>query len=421
MENRPWHTERWFVSPWNFSEETRNQLQFPTRIQIHDITLRDGEQQAGVVFTREDKIRIAEKLAEVGVHRIEAGTPAVSKEDAEAVQEIVRRKLGPQIFALARCRVEDIRQAVDCGVDGVIVEIPASEHMLRYAYRWPLEKAIELAVEATRFAHEQGVYVVFFPIDSTRSDIDWYLTLIEQVAAHGHMDALALVDTTGALSPHAVLFMVKAVRARIRDQPLEAHFHNDFGHATSNTIIALAAGAEVAHVTVSGLGERAGNAPLEEVVLSLLVQYGIDLGLKYEKLYELSRLVRALSGHVIPSNRPVVGDRLFHVESGIIVDWWRNCGEDHILELFPFRWDLVGQPPPRLILGKLSGTASVQMALERRAIHATEGQIAEILLRVKAASIHKKAELTEAEFDKIVESVLHGAETSPGGSSPKDR
>jgi isopropylmalate/homocitrate/citramalate synthase len=170
--------------------------------------------------------------------------------------------------------------------------------------------------------------------------------------------------------------------------------------------MALAAGVEVAHVTVSGLGERAGNTPLEEVVVSLLTQYGIDLGLRYDKLYELSRLVRELSGHVVPTNRPIVGDRLFDVESGIIVDWWRNCGDDHILELFPFHWELVGQRPPRLILGKLSGTSSIRMALEKRGITATEAQISEILLRVKQASIRKKGEISEQEFDTILATVL---------------
>jgi len=410
MEQQPWHTDRWFVSPWDFAEEVTRGLQFPPQISIHDITLRDGEQQAGVTFSKAEKLRIAEKLAELGVHRIEAGTPAVSRDDEAAVREIARRRLGPKVFALARCRIEDVARAIDCGVDGVVVEIPASEHILEHAYRWPLERALELSIAATRFAHEQGAYVVFFPIDSTRTGIDWYLTIIEKVAAEGHMDALALVDTLGVLAPHAVPFMVKAARARIRDKPLEVHFHNDFGHAVSNTILALAAGAEVAHVTVSGLGERAGNTPLEDLVVSLLTQYGIDLGLRYEQLYELSCLVREFSGHTIPTNRPIVGERLFHVESGIVVDWWRNCGVEHILEIFPFRWDLVGQSPPRLVLGKLSGMASIRMALDQRGISATDEQVAEILLRVKEAAIRKKQELSEADFEQILESVFDHTE-----------
>jgi isopropylmalate/homocitrate/citramalate synthase len=409
---RLWYTDKWFVSPWNYSPEVAGAFSFPAHVQIHDLTLRDGEQQAGLVLRSEEKIRIAEALAELGVHRIEAGTPAVSWDDERAVREIARRKLGPKIFALARCTVEDVKRVADCGVDGAIVEIPCSEHMLEYCYRWPVEKAIEMSVNATRFAHEQGLYVVFFPIDSTRSDIDWYLTLIERVARDGHMDALALVDTAGVLSPHAVPYMVRAVRERIR-KPLEAHFHNDFGLAVANTIAALASGAEVAHCSVVGIGERAGNAPLEDTVVSLLMLYGVDTGLRYEYLTRVARLVIELAGHRIPENRQVVGRTLFHVESGIITDWWRNAGEENILELFPYHWSLVGQDPPKLVLGKKSGSASIQIALEKLGVRATEGQVSEILLRVKEKAIQEKRPLSEREFADIVDQVVSGLRGTP--------
>jgi isopropylmalate/homocitrate/citramalate synthase len=405
MTNQPWHTEKWFVSPWDFLPEVRDQFQFPQKIEIHDITLRDGEQQAGILFQRDEKVRIAEALAGLGVHRIEAGTPAVSREDEAAVREIVRCKFGPKIFALARCIVEDVKRVADCGVDGAIVEIPCSEHMLQYAYKWPLEKAIDMSIAATRAAHEEGLYVVFFPIDSTRSEIDWYLTLIERVASEGWMDALALVDTAGVLSAHAVPFMVKRAQERIH-KPLELHFHNDFGHGVVNTIAGLAAGASVAHLTINGIGERAGNTSLEETVISLLIQYGVDTGLNYERLYSTAQLVRQIGRFPIADNRPVTGDRLFHVESGIITDWWRNCGEEHILEIFPYRWDLVGQPEPKIIFGKLSGTASVLAFLDQRGIKATEGEVGEMLLLLKEKAIEKKAELTEGDMDAIVEAVL---------------
>ena len=405
MTNTPWHTDQWFVSPWNFLPEVTSVFQFPDKIEIHDLTLRDGEQQAGILFRKDEKVRIAEKLAELGVHRIEAGTPAVSKEDEASVREIVRRNFGPKVFALARCIVEDVKRVADCGVNGAIVEIPCSEHMLKYAYQWPLEKAIDMSIAATRAAHEEGLYVVFFPIDSTRSDIDWYLTLIERVASEGWMDALALVDTSGALSAHAVPLMVKSAQERIH-KPLELHFHNDFGHSVVNTITGLAAGASVAHLTINGIGERAGNAPLEETVLSLLIQYGIDVGLNYEKLYPTAQFVRQLGEFPTADNRPVTGDRLFHVESGIITDWWRNCGDEHILEIFPYRWELVGQPDPRIVYGKLSGAASVWWALDQRGIDATDGEIADVLLRVKQKAIDKKSELSESELDEIIHQVL---------------
>ena len=235
-------------------------FKFAKKIKFHDVTLRDGEQQTGVIFTKDDKIRIAEGLAEAGVHRIEAGMPVVSPSDAAAIKEIVKRNLGPKIFAFSRCMVDDVKRAVDCGVKGVVMEVPSSEHIIKYAYKWSLEKAIDLSIESTKYAHEQGLEVVFFPIDFSRAEMNWVLDLILRVANEGHMDALALVDTFGVLSPHSIQYLVRSVKARINKR-LEAHFHMDFGMGVANTIMALAEGVEVVHSTVLGLGERAGNVP----------------------------------------------------------------------------------------------------------------------------------------------------------------
>jgi isopropylmalate/homocitrate/citramalate synthase len=258
----PWLTDRWYTSFHNFADDILRDLKFARKIEFHDTTLRDGEQQAGVVFTKDDKVRIAEALAEAGVHRIEAGLPAVSLSDEAAIKEIVRRKLGPKIYAFCRCVVADVQRAADCGVDGVVIEIPSSEHIIQYAYQWPLQKAIDLSVEATRAAREKGLEVVFFTIDATRADPAWFFDLIEQVATHGHMDSMALVDTFGACSPEAIQRFTRMVQQRIK-KPLEAHFHDDFGLATANTLAALQLGVEVAHVTVSSLGERTGNTSLD--------------------------------------------------------------------------------------------------------------------------------------------------------------
>ncbi len=403
----PWFSERWFTSPHNFSEEVRSQLRFPQQIVFHDITLRDGEQQAGVVFTRDDKIRIAEKLAEAGVHRIEAGMPTVSRADEEAIREIVRRRLGPKIFAFSRCMVSDIQRAVDCGVEGVVVEIPSSEHIIELGYQWPLQKAIDLSVEATRFAHEQGLYVVFFPIDATRAEPGWFLNLIEQVATQGHMDALVLVDTFGGSSPHAISYFTRQVQSRIR-KPLEAHFHDDFGMAVANTLIALSLGVEVAHVTVSSLGERAGNCALEDLALALLTLYGIDTGLRTETFYDLSRLVRELAGITLPPNRPVVGDMLFKVESGIIATWLARLQEKRPVELFPFHWSLVGQPPAEIVLGKGSGRDSVLYFLSHLGydVPPSDPRVDELLVRVKERSLATKRLLGDEEFRSLAEAVL---------------
>jgi len=177
MAKEPWKNDKWFVSPWNFNKEITTQLHFPKQIKIHDITLRDGEQQTGVIFTKDDKIKIAEKLAEAGVHRIEAGMPVVSPSDDAAIKEIVKRNLGPQIFAFSRCMVEDVKRVVDCGVNGIVMEVPSSEHIIQYAYKWKLEKAIELSIESTAYAHSQGLEVVFFPIDFSRAEMNLVLVL----------------------------------------------------------------------------------------------------------------------------------------------------------------------------------------------------------------------------------------------------
>ena len=410
--------ERWFTSPLNFADEVRRSFRFASRIRLHDVTLRDGEQQAGIVFSTDDKIRIAERLAEVGVHRIEAGLPSVSPADEAAIRAIVRRNLPAEIFAFSRCMIEDVKRAVDCGVRGVVMEIPSSEHIIKYAYQWPLERAIELSVQATRYAREQGLYVVFFPIDATRADPTWFMNLIGQVARDGHMDSLVLVDTFGGTSPHGIAHFVEQLRARF-DTPLEAHFHNDFGMGVANTLTALSLGVDVAHVTVSSLGERAGNAALEEVALALLTMYGQDLDLRYEQLTELSALVQELSGTALPPNAPVVGRRLFDIESGIIASWLVHTGATRPLELFPFHWDLVGQHAPQIVLGKGSGRDSVLFHLRRLGIEVSDGdpRVDELLADVKRASLAKKGLLSDTEFRGMVDRLWQAAvPSSPGGS-----
>jgi isopropylmalate/homocitrate/citramalate synthase len=405
MTNEPWKTDRWFVSPWNFAEEVRAGLRFPAQVKIHDITLRDGAQQAGVVFSKDEKVRIAEKLAEAGVHRIEAGLPAVSPHDDAAIREIVRRNLGPQIFAFSRCMVDDVKRAVDTGVKGVVMEVPSSSHIIEKAYQWSLEKAIETSVQSTAYAHSQGLEVVFFPIDFTRADIHWVLDLITRVAGEGHMDALALVDTFGVTSPHAMQYLVREVKKRISKR-LEAHFHMDFGMGVANTIMAVAEGVEVIHSTVLGLGERAGNTPMEETVLALLTMYGVDCGIRCDKLSQLAEMVRELSGHRVATNRPVVGTNLFDIESGIIATWWKNCGATEPTEVFPYLPEVVGGKPGRIVIGRGSGLDSVRVWLERLGRQATSEQVNQILVEVKNFGYAHKRLLTEEEFCSIADHVL---------------
>jgi isopropylmalate/homocitrate/citramalate synthase len=247
--------------------------------------------------------------------------------------------------------------------------------------------------------------VVFFPIDASRAEMGWYLNTMERVATEGHMDALALVDTFGVLSPHAVSYFVRETQKRIK-KPLETHFHMDFGMGVANTIIALAAGAEVVHSTISGIGERAGNVPTEDTLISLLTMYGVDTGIRTEHLTKLSRYVRKIAKLAMASNRQIVGDTVFDIESGIIASWFKNVGPEHLLEVFPIHWDLVGQRPARVVLGKNSGLDSIKMHLQRLRVKATDDQVNELVLRVKTASLKKKGLVDDQEFRKMVKAVV---------------
>lgn len=408
MTGEPWKTDQWFTSPWNFVPEVRDQLHLPATLQVHDVTLRDGEQQAGVVLNSDDKVRIAEALAAAGVHRIEAGLPAVSKADDEAVRRIVKLGLPSRIYAFSRCTVDDVRRAADCGVTGVVMEIPSSHHLIEKAYRWPVERAIDASIEATSLAHELGLEISFFPIDATRAGLVEYLDLLERVATDGHVDSVGLVDTFGVLSPHGVRMFVRATRERL-GVPLETHFHMDFGLGVANTLLAVAEGVGVVQTTVTGIGERAGNTPMEETVLALLTMYGLDSRIRTECFFDLSKLVMELTGVTQPSNRPIVGERLFNVESGIISTWVRNVGQELLTEAFPYRPELVGQRPPQLVLGKGSGIDSIAAGLDRIGRSASTESMQAILDEVKTRSLADKALIDDDRFRVIVDGVLGAA------------
>jgi isopropylmalate/homocitrate/citramalate synthase len=404
----PWKTDKWFVSPWCYLPEVRNDDRFAPNIEIHDVTLRDGEQQTAVVFRRDEKVAIARQLDALGVHRIEAGMPAVSDQDRGAIEDIAALGLKSKIFAFARCIPDEIKVVKACGVKGVVIEIPVSDHMIKNAYGWSMDRAMKASIETTIAAKEAGLYTVFFTIDATRTELDRFLDIVERVATEGHMDALTMADTVGVCTPDAVAFAVKKVIDRLK-KPVEIHCHQDFGIGVANTIAALAAGASVAHTTVTGLGERAGNVPMEDVVLSLLCLYGKDLGIRTEKFCEVSRFVLELAGVSVPPNRPIVGDKLYEVESGIIAGWVRLARTQHPLEYVPFSADLVGQKPVSIVLGKNSGPPSIEEWCEKLGVVATDEERMAMLKQVKAKSFEKKDLLTADEFREIVERVLQKA------------
>ena len=402
---QPWKTDKWFISPWNYLPEVTKAYAFRDNIKIHDVTLRDGEQQTAVVFRREEKVAIAKRLDALGIHRIEAGMPAVSPQDRAAISDISALGLKAEIFGFARCIPAEVKVIKECGCTGIVIEIPASDHMIQNGYGWPIERAMKASIETTLAAKEAGLYTVFFTIDSTRTELNRFLDIVDQVATEGHMDSLTMADTMGGTTPDAYAYVVKKVIERLK-KPVEAHCHMDFGLGVANTIAALQAGASVAHTTVTGLGERAGNVPTEDVAMSLLCLYGKDLGIKTEKFVEVSKFVMELAKVTQPPNRPIVGDKLYEIESGIIAGWFRLARKDHPLEYVPFAPELVGQKPVSIVLGKNSGPPSMEEYCEKLDIKASEEERMAILQLVKAKSFEKKDLLTTDEFKAIADQVL---------------
>jgi len=402
MENRPWETENWLTSPVNYWEEVRKNFTLPKKVLFHDATLRDGEQTPGVVFRKEEKVEIAKKLSELGVDRIEAGMPAVSEEDAQAIKDIVSLKLPAKTMVFSRAMPKDLDNAIECGVWGVVLEVPSGEARIKYQMGWTEDQVIERSVTAVKYAKDNGLFVNFFPYDTTRAKFSFLERLLSEVMEKGGPDSVSVIDTTGVALPSAIGALVRKVKSLV-DVPVEVHTHNDFGLGVAGTLSAVENGAEVVHVCANGLGERCGNAALDEVAICLKALYGVETNIKYEKLYETAQLVQKLSAVQMAQNKPVVGRLPFCREIGLGM----NVVLEHPTVLFPIKPEFVGQKI-QMLLGKKSGKPSIQVKLDALGLSATDDQVAEMLQLVKAKGIEKKNTLSDDEFKVIADKVLNG-------------
>jgi len=391
---------KWWVSPYNFIPEVRKGLDLPPKVQIHDATLRDGEQTPGVVFSIDDKIRIATKMDEIGIERIEAGMPAVSPQDAEAIKEISKLGLKSKIFTFARAMKADIDMALECGAHGVIIEVPIGYPKLVTQFGWTWQDVFNKSRDVINYAREQGLYAVYFPYDTTRARPDDLTNLCKAIMAESPPDAIGIVDTMGCATPEAIKYMVRWVKG-MTGLPIEIHTHNDFGMGVATELAAVTAGAEVVHSCGNGLGERTGNAALEELILGLDLLYGYETGYRLDKLPELGDLLAQLSNIPIARNKPVLGQGNFIRESGIGIQYVMHDP----LVMFGTHPSLTGRSG-EVVLGKKSGKASIVYKLGDLGLgEVNDAQSGEILSRVKQLGIKKRDILSDAEFSEIVAAV----------------
>ena len=401
MENRHIQEEMWWVSPYNFVDEVRGGLDLPKKVEIHDATLRDGEQTPGVVFRKDDKVRIAQKLDEVGVERIEAGMPAVSDEDFAAIKEITRLGLKAKIYSFARAMTVDIDKAVECGCHGVVIEIPIGYPKLKYQFKWTWEDVLRKSIDCINYAKKRNLHTVYFPYDTTRSREEDLTNLLTRLMEVAPPDAIGVVDTMGCALPEAIKYLVRKVK-KLTGLPVEIHTHNDFGMGVATELAAVAAGAEVVHSCVNGLGERTGNADLEELMVGLHILLGMKTQYRFDKLIELSDLVSSLSGVTLANNKPVVGKGNFIRESGIGIDLVMTKP----LAMFGTAPRLTGRDA-EIVLGKKSGKASITYTLEKLGIkNVSDESVTEMLKEVKEKGTEKKGLLNPDEIQEIIKRKL---------------
>jgi isopropylmalate/homocitrate/citramalate synthase len=401
MNDKYFRENEWWVSPYNFVPEVRNTYQLPKSVSIHDATLRDGEQTPGVVMSIKEKIEIAEKLDEIGVDRIEAGMPAVSDQDFEAIKQISKLGLKSKIYTFARAINADIDKALECGCHGVIIEVPIGYPKLKYQFKWTWEDVLRKSVPVINYAKSRGMHVVYFPYDTTRAREEDLSNVLTRIMQEAPPDSVGVVDTMGCILPEAMKFMVRMVK-KLTNLPVEVHTHNDFGMAVATELAGVEAGAECVHSCANGLGERTGNAALEELIVALHVLYGYDTKYNLAKLPELGELVSRISRFPIAANKPILGDRNFTRESGIGVD----LVVKEPLAMFGTHPSLTGRKG-EVVLGKKSGKLSITYNLEELGItDADDDAVGEMLKRVKDKGIEKRGLLTDEEFREIVDSVL---------------
>jgi isopropylmalate/homocitrate/citramalate synthase len=361
---------------------------------LYDTTLRDGEQTVGVVLDPEQKLEIARLLDDLGVDRIEAGFPRVSQDDWDAVKLLSEAGLRAQIWGFSRAVRADLEALVELGVPASVIESPISDLKLN-AIGVDRTTMLGRITDAMRFAAEHGILAAFFGVDSTRAEPDFYERVYKSAVDAGASEVV-VVDTLGIASPEAVAELVGKTADWVGPEiPVHFHGHNDFGLATAAAVAAVRAGARWIHGTINGMGERAGNANLGEVALTLLALYGVESNLNLDRIRDVSARVQALSGYALEPWKPVTGETLFTRESGAVASQFHDPPS-----IEPYSSRLVAAQRA-IVLGKKSGLDSIRIKAEDLGLDLPDERRADVLAKVKALGARKHGLVTDDEFREL--------------------
>ena len=383
----------------------RDYMNLSDEIYFLDTTLRDGEQTPGVALTVDEKIQIAQKLNDLGIDKIEAGFPIASNGEFEACKEIKSLNLDSTVVGLARCVKKDIDSVLDADLDYSHIFIGTSPLHRDYKLKMSKETIISNAVEAVLYAKDHGLSVEFSAEDATRTEKEFLLEFYQSVVDCG-IDFINIPDTVGILTPIMTNELISFMKNNFKT-PLSVHFHNDFGLATANTLTAIECGANQAHVTVNGMGERTGNCSLEELAVLLHAAYNININIDTSQLYSLSDFVGRLTGVKMPVNKPIVGDNAFAHESGIHVHGILN----NSLTYEPISPELVGHNR-KIILGKHTGANALKSKLTDYHINLTDEQFEKVFSQIKSLGDKGKC-ITDDDLKAIALTELGSARETP--------
>ncbi|VYU61733.1 homocitrate synthase [Clostridium paraputrificum] len=361
------------------------------QIYVVDTTLRDGEQTAGVVFANEEKLAIATMLSDLGVDQLEVGIPTMGGDEKNAIKSIVKRNLKSSIMAWNRAVISDIQESIDCGVDAVAISISVSDIHIKNKLKTSREWVLENMVKSVEYAKKNGLYVSVNGEDASRADREFLIKFMKAAKEFG-ADRFRYCDTVGVMGPFQIEEEIKCLHDNTK-LDIEMHTHNDFGMATANAIAGLRGGANYVGVTVNGLGERAGNAALEEVVMALKFVYDCDVDMDTTMFREISEYVSKASGRELPIWKAIVGTNMFAHESGIHADGAIKNPKNYEA----FDPSVVGLER-QIVIGKHSGKAAIVNKFKEYNIELSNEEASVILEMVRSTSVRLKRSL----FDKEI-------------------
>jgi isopropylmalate/homocitrate/citramalate synthase len=391
---------KWVSSPFNmlYFQTFASEGWKPHEPIIHDATLRSGEYTYNRPFSIEEKILIAKKLDEIGIHMIESGSPAVSDEEQEAAKALLSEHLKAQISCSVRLRKEDITTAIACGLRNAVMATSLHPNGMK-TMKFTKEELLKRVREYVEYGTGNGLQMIVGITNPGWTEMD-FIKEYAEVAVKAGAERIRISDPIGSFTMFGTIYLLRELKKVIGGERLAVRFHNWFGLAAANTLVAYTEGVRELSANALGLGDRSGSASLEEVLLSLLVLFNCDLGFKYDKLYSLSELIQNIVGSKINPLKPIVGDNCFNLIAGSQV----NLAKDDIFAITPFLPEVVGQKL-RVSLGAFSGAASVRAKLKEIGVTIEEAKIPSVVQKVKELAIRKRGEVTIEELRQMVAEV----------------